>query len=71
MLAKTVYDYTNETAWDGPDLAEDETVEVIELAPVLDLIARVNECVDPPIDGLQDDISDIVVPFLRAHGRLT
>lgn len=29
-LSKTIYDYTNETRWDGPDLTGDETVEVVE-----------------------------------------
>lgn len=40
VLAKTMYNYTNETRWDGPELAEDEAVEVIELGPVLDLLER-------------------------------
>lgn len=30
-LKKTIYDYTNETCWDGPDLADDESVKAVEI----------------------------------------
>ena len=41
------------------------------LAPVLDLVERVHAIVDPPIDGVQDDIVEVIRPFLREHGRVT
>jgi hypothetical protein len=30
-LKKTIYDYSNETCWDGPDLGEDESVQTVEI----------------------------------------
>lgn len=42
-LSKTVYDYSNETAWDGPDLADDETVEVVDAVAYDRAVSRVTE----------------------------
>lgn len=59
-LTKTVYDYSNETRWEGPDLGDDETVEVIELQPLLDLLEQAEETLTVP---------HVVHAFLSEHRR--
>jgi hypothetical protein len=59
-ISKTVYDYSNETRWDGPGLADDETVEVIEFEPLLDLLEQAEAA------GVT---THVVHALLGEHGR--
>lgn len=56
-IGKKTYAYTDETSWDGPDLADDETVEVVELEPLLDLLEQAERTLM------------VVRAFLAEHGR--
>jgi hypothetical protein len=59
-IGKAIYAYTDETTWEGPDLAGDETVEVIELEPLLDLLQQAEATLM---------VGHVVHAFLREHGR--
>ncbi len=52
-----------------PSIAMDKTVEVIEKAPVLDLLERAYKKL-PPVRSVHDSERAEIAALLREHGRL-
>lgn len=59
-----------EAITDGPDLADDESVDVIELAPILDLLGRLEQHGSEPFGEGRRALEELKA-ILEEHGRLT
>lgn len=75
-IGKAIYAYTDETTWDGPDIADDETVEVVEADVYEIAIARVAE-LESAIDAavlptaVIADARDLLIAVLNPNRRPT